>query len=70
MWFIYSEKIYFSESENINTIQQKLCFVFNNFVNQNKYFFKNKQKQKNYFFKKRVAEDGLINLNKLNAENS
>ena len=69
---VYSEKIFFSESENINTIQQKLCFVFNNFVNQNKYFLKNKKKQKKtkkiIFFKKRVAEDGLINLNKLNAE--
>ena len=69
---VYSEKIYFSDSEDINTIQQKLCYVFSNFVNHNKNFFKFKKKQKKIkkivYFKKRSEEDGLINLSKFNAE--
>ena len=69
---VFSKKISFLENEDINTIQQKLCFVFLNFINSNENFFKKKVKQKKakkiIFFKKRDEKDGLINLKNFNAK--
>lgn len=69
---VYFEKLFFSENEDINTIQQKLSFVFSNFVNIKKDFYKNKKKQKKtkniIYFKKRSSRDGEINLYKFTAK--
>lgn len=63
---VYFEKLFFSENEDINTIQQKLSFVFSNFVNIKKDFYKNKKKQKKtkniIYFKKRSSRDGEIRI--------
>ena len=69
---VYTKKIFFSQNEDINTIQQKLCFIFSNFINENNFFLKKKLKQKKQkkiiYFKKRMAKDGLIKIANFNAE--
>tara|TARA_Y100000590_G_scaffold112183_1_gene127901 strand:- start:3347 stop:4255 length:909 start_codon:yes stop_codon:yes gene_type:complete len=68
---VFKKKIFFDFDEDINTIQQKLCFIFLNFINNtNKFYKKNLQQKKEkkiIIFKKRTSESGEIDIKKHDA---